>query len=256
MKLSVLYLGHIACKRDALIACDDPAAQIKSPISALLIRHPRLGNILYDTGNSPFFSTEYSRETLETYPIPEFISIEEALAGEGLVPADIDFIVLSHLHFDHVGGLRYFRGTRAIENVYVSEPELKNAYWQVMTGNAGAYCKQLFDVEGVRYRTFNSRLELADDVMLFVQGAHTPGVTGLVLRTASRGVVIAPSDAVYTRESFERELPPGGRINRTTDEFYDNLALLKRMQERTGATMLFGHDYDQVRTWSERGAIE
>lgn len=130
MNISVLYLGRIDCKKDYLIQCSDANQMIKSPISAILIQHPTLGNLLYDTGNSPFYSTEYPKSTLETYPITEFISIEDALKQKGLTPADIDMIILSHLHFDHAGGLRYFKGTKAIRNVLVSEAELKTGVSQ------------------------------------------------------------------------------------------------------------------------------
>ena len=83
MTIDVLYLGHIACGRDWLVKCEDKSQMIKSPVSAILIRHPKLGNILYDTGNSPFYSSEYTNFALETYPIPEFISIEDALREKG-----------------------------------------------------------------------------------------------------------------------------------------------------------------------------
>ena len=58
MKVNVLYLGKLYCKRDYLIQCGDQNAMIQSPISAILIRHPKLGNILYDTGNSPYYSRD------------------------------------------------------------------------------------------------------------------------------------------------------------------------------------------------------
>ena len=47
MKISVLYLGRIECKKDALVRCDDQNAMIKSPMSAILIQHPVLGDLPY-----------------------------------------------------------------------------------------------------------------------------------------------------------------------------------------------------------------
>ena len=206
MKISVLYLGRLECRKYHLIECDDHNEMIKSPIMSVLIEHPILGNILYDTGNSPYYSTEYPASTLETYPVAEFISIEDALKEKGLTPADIDMIILSHLHFDHAGGLRYFTGTKAMKNVVVSEAELKNAFCQVMTGKPGAY-------------------------------------------------VIVTSDTIYTCDSYQKELPPGGPINKTKKEFYDNLNRIKAMEKEYSAELLFGHDYDQVLKWKEKGVI-
>ncbi|TGY87715.1 N-acyl homoserine lactonase family protein [Petralouisia muris] len=256
MKISVLYLGRLECKKYHLVECDDHNEMIKSPILSILIEHPVLGNILYDTGNSPYYTTEYPSSTLETYPIAEFISVEEALKEKGLTTADIDMIIMSHLHFDHAGGLKYFAGTKAIKNVFVSEAELKNAFCQVMTGQPGAYVKSLFDLKDIQFKTINEETELAEDIRLFIQNSHTPGVVGMALETKSRGNIIVTSDTIYTKESYLAELPPGGPINKTRKEFYDNLNRVKAMEKEYSAALLFGHDYEQVLEWNKIGFIE
>ncbi len=76
--------------------------------------------------------------------------------------------------------LRYFKGTKALQNVIVSEDELKDAYFRVMTGQGGAYVKGLFDIEGIRYVPYHEELRLADDILLFAQKSHTAGCTGMV----------------------------------------------------------------------------
>lgn len=255
MKISVLYLGRIECKKNDLVQCGNQEEMIKSPISAILLQHPVLGNILYDTGNSPFYASEYPRETLDTYPIPEFISIEEALKEQGCRLSDIDGIILSHLHFDHAGGLRYFRGTKAIKNVLVSEAELKNAFYQVMTGQGGAYVKSLFDLDEVGYKTINQDMVLAEDVKLFIQNSHTPGLIGMQLKSKSKGNLLVTGDTVYTRENYEKELPPGGSINKTQKEFYDNLAMLKELKRKNSSMVIYGHDYEQIVRLSREGSF-
>ena len=178
------------------------------------------------------------------------------MAAKGLTPEDIDLIILSHLHFDHAGGLKHFVGTKAIEKVLVSEADLKNAYWSVMTGNGGAYIRALFDVEGIRFQTINQDTRLADDLTLFLQEAHTPGVIGMLLKTEHHGTILTTSDALYTAESYEKATPPGGTINKTTDEFFDNLKKIRQMQKDYDATLLFGHDYDQIMDWVAQGTID
>lgn len=245
MKINVLYLGKISCKRDNLVQCEDKNQMIQSPINAILIRHPKIGNILYDTGNSPDYGQEYPSSVLETYPISEFISIEDALQLHGLTVNDIDTLILSHLHFDHAGGLRYFAGTKALQNVIVAEDELKDAYFRVMTGRGGAYVKDLFDVEGIRYVPYQGEFRLADDILLFAQKSHTAGCTGMILHT-EQGTIIATSDTIYTEDNYKKELPPGGSINATTEEFYTNLTRIKKMQSELEAKLLYGHDFEQI----------
>lgn len=257
LKISLLYLGNLGCNYYRIVNCDDKSRMYLSPISAVLIQHPVLGNILYDTGNSPFSRHEYGSHINEVYPVEEFISIEEALAAKGLSCRDIDRLIFSHLHFDHVGGLRYFAGTKAIRNITVARAELLNACESVFTAEEhSAYRKSLFDVEGAVYHTIDGTVELAPDLTLFVQQSHTPGVIGMIVKTQTEGNLIFTSDTVYTRESWEQQLPPGGNINKTTSEFFSNMERLREMQKQYDATMIFGHDYDQIMEWSRKGTME
>ncbi len=254
--LTVLDLGHLDCQYFRIVEGYTPDTMYQSPVSALLIRHPSLGTILYDTGNSPYSTREYGKHINEVYPVGRFVSIEDALKKEGLSCADVDRLILSHLHFDHVGGLRYFQGTRAIENILVARSELEHACVSALTGEKNsAYVKGLFDIEGARFTTVDEGLELAPDLKIFVQRAHTPGVLGLAMKTEQRGWIIATSDAVYTKESWDTSRPPGGAINTGTEAFLANLERLHKMQADLSATMLFGHDSAQIAEWSALGTI-
>ena len=85
---------------------------------------------------------------------------------------------------------------------------------------------------------------------------RTPGVIGLILKTEHHGTILTTSDAIYTADSYRQALPPGGTINATTDEFYDNLERIKAMEKNYNATLLFGHDIDQILDWAGQGVID
>ena len=70
LKLRVLYLGKMEFPRFRLVECDNEDTMVVSPAVALLIQHPTLGNILYDTGNSADFLKTYTPEMLHNYPSP------------------------------------------------------------------------------------------------------------------------------------------------------------------------------------------
>ncbi len=68
---------------------------------ALLVREDGR-NILVETGIGAFFSPELK----ERYGVQESRHVLlGSLAAQGLSDADIDVVVLTHLHFDHAGGL-------------------------------------------------------------------------------------------------------------------------------------------------------
>jgi glyoxylase-like metal-dependent hydrolase (beta-lactamase superfamily II) len=80
-----------------------PDEQNRIPLACrcLLVREAGR-NVLLETGIGAFFEPALR----ERYGVVEERHVLlDSLAAVGLAPADIDVIVLSHLHFDHAGGL-------------------------------------------------------------------------------------------------------------------------------------------------------
>ncbi len=104
------------------------------PATVALIRHRRLGTILYDTG--------YSLEILEggmvqrLYCLLNPVHVTEGqtaarqMEKRGLRPEQVKTIILSHAHPDHIGGLKQFKGYELIASEEVLEtlrrPRLKD----------------------------------------------------------------------------------------------------------------------------------
>jgi N-acyl homoserine lactone hydrolase len=84
-------------------------------IPAYLMQTDRGANILFDTGFPPDYLTDPDRPAKDGLPrfgrLIDFRpdqTAEGALALLGLTPADIDLVILSHGHIDHVGSLPLF----------------------------------------------------------------------------------------------------------------------------------------------------
>ena len=80
----------------------DAENRIELACRALLVENPEGRRVLFETGIGAFFPPKL-RDRYGVYE-PEHVLLR-SLAGLGLSDADIDYVVLSHMHFDHAGGL-------------------------------------------------------------------------------------------------------------------------------------------------------
>lgn len=87
---------------------------ISIPALFSCIEHPRLGPILFDTGYSERFFTATSRFPYSLYRRVTPVTITERetavhqLQAAGLKHSDIRYVILSHFHADHIGGVMDF----------------------------------------------------------------------------------------------------------------------------------------------------
>jgi len=132
-----------------------------------------------------------------------------ALASRGLEPRDIDVVVLTHLHFDHVGNTDLFPNARFI----VQRDELPQALCPP------SFCMFYYPEYAYKIEQISDRLDVIDgdtridpDIQLVKIGGHTPGSMVVVART-ELGSACLTSDVMYNYRNLELNWPMGSFWN-------------------------------------------
>jgi len=218
-----------------------PGPQVRIPSYAVLVESDD-GLFLFDTG----FDLEHTNRVLP-FELPEQTpeqTIPAQLAACGFRLADVGTLVNSHLHFDHVGGNKHFRGTRTV----VHERELEHARDHEPFEHFG-YSDTSWDHEGARFEPVSGDLELAPGLRLFETPGHTIGHYSLLVvpsRAEARPMLFA-FDVAYTRTAYERGVQPGFHYDPVAG--VRSIRRLKELAERHGADVFFSHDMDAWRTY-------
>jgi len=212
------------------------------PVPMFVIEHPS-GLVAVDTGLHPDLARDQSRlgplESVFRVRLPADGSgtAGALLRSSGIDPDDVEQVVLTHLHFDHVGGLVEFPNARVV--VQAAEWAARDDERMV---SRGAYNPSDID-HG------HDRVEISGDHDLFGDGTvtclltdgHTAGHQSVRVRTET-GTFVICGDCCYLRRTLvDEHLPPFG-VNRERQ-----VAAIRRMavEESRGATLIFGHDPGQ-----------
>lgn len=127
------------------------------------------------------------------------------LAEHGVRPQDVDVVVLTHLHFDHVGNNELFPNATFV----VQKDELPQAT------HPPSFCmfyypEYAYKVEAVRDRlqVVDGDVQLDPAVRLVKIGGHTPGCM-VVMVSTDVGTVCLTSDVMYNYKNLELNWPMG-----------------------------------------------
>ncbi len=197
--------------------------------------------VLFDTG---FFREQW----FERFDVQDFVRPDRALSAIGLAAGDITDIVLSHAHWDHMGGLELFPAAtawiQADEFAYYTGPA-----WQP-DGNSGgidpADVLHLVErnTEGLVRLIDGDGIEFLPGITAFTGARHT--YASQYLMVGSEDPYVLASDNAY----LYRNLTEGRAGATFTPEDRDNnLAAVRRMIELAGdvSRVVPGHDAEQFR---------
>jgi glyoxylase-like metal-dependent hydrolase (beta-lactamase superfamily II) len=165
----------------------------------------------------------------------------DALALFGVEPADVDYVVLTHLHYDHVGNFHRF--PRA--EFHLQEPEMHYAVGRHMRYDVLARPFEVDDVVGIvrlnyakRVRLHNGLFQLVPGITLHPAPGHSVGLQFVRVNTC-RGPVVLASDVTHFYENFET-----GRPFTTVFSVGDMLESFARLRDAapSPAHIVPGHD--------------
>ncbi len=236
MRLFAFTCGWLEGKLDLFLPGHE--GRIRVPVPSYMIDHPQ-GRVLFDTGMHPQTQTDPKGRLGDAAKIfrVEFARGEELsgrLAGLEVEPSRIEFMVNSHLHFDHAGG----------------NAQIPNARWVVQKRELdAARDPDVSAANGLRAHDWDHGhdvLAVDGEHDLFGDGrvvclptwGHTPGHQSLRVRLDS-GDVVLTGDACYLRQSLDELALPA--IVHDREQMEASMHRLRDLRAR-GARIFFGHD--------------
>lgn len=165
----------------------------------------------------------------------------ELLAAVGITAHDITDVILTHLHYDHVGNYEAFPNA----TFHLQDREMAHATGRHMGARITRYPYECEEVVGVVRHVFGGRVtfhdgdaEIAPGISIHRIGGHAPGLQ--VVRVATgRGPVVLASDASHFYSGYL-----GGDVYPVLFHIGETLDGYRRVKELAGGPLhvIPGHD--------------
>lgn len=237
MKLYVLDGGQIYLPKSHL-AAGKGETTIPLPDSMFLIDHPE-GLVVFDTGLNPEAMPESMRKNAVTKPDQR---IDKQIIKLGYFPEDVKYVVISHYHLDHTGGMRLFPQATFI----VRKEELKAAWRPENLDKEGylfANYKDTSDYNFIQPLDEESFDVFGDGSLVCIDTkGHTRGHQSLIVNLPESGKIVLAADAAALEENLLEKVLPSHEIW-NSEMAVKAIEHLQRMKAE-GAFIILGHDPD------------
>jgi len=244
MKLYFFECGILKSQKHYFTAGRGLLEPFDVPVPAFLIEHPR-GYVLYDTGNALEVTIDKKKHWGAIVAAYDPVMTEDQwivnqVKRVGVQPEDIKYVIMSHLHLDHAGGVGHFPKAKYV----VQREELYYAYVPD-SFMKGAYIRADFDkdvewfiLEGWR----DNKFDLFGDgkIIIYFTPGHTPGHQSILVNLENTGPVFLSADSCYTIENIDEDVLPG--LGWSPRLSLQSIKMMKHLRDEMGVKIITGHD--------------
>ncbi len=238
-----MYLGEIPTwEKSNHTMWRNWGVKVPVPFIAFLIKGNGK-NILVDTGPC---DKEFAEKWHYPLVIPEDTHIHTVLKNKfGLKPDDIDYIINTHLHWDHCFNNHLFPGKR----IYIQRSEYHYGF-DPLPFQYHLYESPQFGLipnwmkAAMQYELVDGDMEIDDGIKLISLPGHSVGLQGILVNTKD-GKSLLASDSVNTYEQWkgDEKLPHFFSATHISLEVYWKTLMRIEKMESEGVTIIPGHDW-------------
>lgn len=198
-EITALYDGAI--QLDAKLLKNASAAELQRLLSRKFVGNPKMQTavnaylintgsrlVLVDTGAAKLFG-------------PTLGHVLQNMKAAGYEPAQVDTVIITHLHGDHMGGLNDAGGQPLFSNAKILVSKKDNDFWlsQQIADRAPTQVQPFFKMARDtaapyqargRWETFEDGSELAPGIRAVAANGHTPGHTAYAVESGGQKLLI------------------------------------------------------------------
>ena len=211
-----------------------------------LVRHPE-GDLLWDLG-LPTELVGAGEQESDVFTLSMDRTITDQMRDFGYAPWDLDYVSISHSHFDHTGQADQFQDAIWLvheaesENMFPQNPQPVENDPDV----DGEVTAPFANFATLTQKTFSGEYDVFGDgsVLILPTPGHTPGHTSLLIMLPETGPVLLTGDLYHRRVS--RTLRRVPRFNSDATQTMTSMDLFEARAEDLGAKVIIQHSSEDI----------
>lgn len=212
LQMTVVDCGPLSLDKANIVAF--APGRVDIPTTVAIFKHPKHGVIVWDTGCFDAVADPERRDAywgegiVEAFGAQGFTrdhAIDRQLEKLGIKTDEVKYVVYSHMHLDHAGGMSYFPNA-----IHVMQKDELNYCMTPDPWISPVYCQNDFAIiHKINLMPVDGDFDLFGDgtFKLIKAPGHAPGMQVLMVTLPHHGRFMLGGDVAHQRDQFEAMIP-------------------------------------------------